>query len=173
MNGTKMTGVVAIVAIAGMAFTVKGTQAQSAAARNGVDVAKAVRYEAAAARVATTKQYFGEAAHYFEMAAQLRPTGDCQAVKDMVDASRLRYYLGDEGKAQSLLENAGNVALQYGDVKTAAKSFLDAAWIARERGSHAIVVQALISKAQKLAQSPLLDTSERDALLGRIAAEPQ
>ncbi len=171
MNGTRMTGVVAIVALAGMAFTVQGTQAQLTP-KNEVDVAKATRYEAAAARIAVSRQFFDEAARYYEMAAKLRPAGDCQAVRDMMDASKLRFYLGDEGKAQWMLEDAADIALEYGDVKTAAKAYLDAAWIAHKRGGrHATAANKLVARAQKLAQSPLLGATERDALLGRIAAE--
>jgi len=171
MNGTKGMGAVAIVAFAGMTFAASGVQAQSARSGQEVDVAKATRYEAAAARVGTAREFFNEAARYLETAAALRPAGDCQAIEDMVQASRLRFYLGDEGKAQSTLEEAAELALTYGDVGTAARTFLDAAWIARTRGRHATVVQGLISRAQKLAQSPLLAPAEREALMGRIAAD--
>ncbi len=171
MNGKRMMGVAAIVAIAGTAFTARASHAQSTTAKSEVDVSKAMRYEDAAARSSASRQYFKEAARYYETAATLRPAGDCQGVRDMVEASRIRYYLGDEGKAQSLLQDAGDIALQYGDVHTAAKAFLDAAWIARQRGQHASVVQTLLARAQKLAQSPLLDAGDRDALLGRIAAD--
>jgi len=88
-----------------------------------------------------------------------------------VRASRLRFYTGDEGKAQSLLEDAGQIAWAYGDVATAARVFLDAAWIAGTRGQGTVVVGNLISRAQKLAQSPLLTADERDALLERISSE--
>lgn len=170
MNGMRMKGAVAIVAFAGMAFTANGMMAQSTSTEDGVNVAKAMRYEAAADRVGKSMEFFNEAAKYWEKAAALRPAGDCQAVQDMVEASRLRYYLGDEGKAQSLLEDAGEVAWTYGDVATAARAFLDAAWIAQERGQ-ATVVHTLISRAKKLAQSPLLTVDQREALLGRILAE--
>ena len=169
MNGTRMKGAVAIVAFAGMAFGASALQAQSGSGHE-VDVAKAQRYEAAAERVGNTMEFFDEAARYWEAAASLRPEGDCQAVQDMVNASRLKFYLGNKGKAQSLLQDAGEIAIAYGDVGTAARVFLDAAWIARTRGQ-ATVVQNLLSKAQKLAQSPLLEESQRDALLARIAAD--
>lgn len=169
MNGTRMKGAVAIVAFAGMAFPISGVQAQSSA-NHEVDVAKAERYEDAAARSGTSREFFEESAKYWETAAKLRPAGDRQAVRDMVNASRVRYYLGDKGKAQSLLEDAGEIAMAYGDVPTAARSFLDAAWIAQDRGRQKLVVQDLVSRAKKLAQSPLLDAVQRDALLGRIAA---
>lgn len=171
MNGKRMMGVAAVVAIAGTAFTATASQAQSTTAKTEVDVAKAMRYEDAAARSAKSRTFFKEAARYYETAAGLRPAGDCKGVQDMVEASRINYYLGDERKAQSQLETAGEIALQYGDVGTAAKAFLDAAWIARQRGQHAVVVRNLLARAQKLAQSPLLDASDRDALLGRIAAD--
>jgi ATP/maltotriose-dependent transcriptional regulator MalT len=169
MNGTRMKGAVAIVAFAGMAFGTSALRAQSGSSQE-VDVAKAQRYEAAAERVGKTMEFFNEAAKYWEEAASLRPEGDCQAVQDMVNASRLKFYLGDKGKAQSLLQDAGEIAMAYGDVGTAARVFLDAAWIARARGQ-ATVVQNLLTKAQKLAQSPLLEESQRDALLARIAAD--
>ncbi len=170
MNGMRMKGAVAFVAFAGMAFTANGMLAQSASGQESVDVAKAQRYEAAAARVGKSMEFFNEAAKYWEAAAKLRPAGDCQAVQDMVEASRLKFYLGDEGKAQSLLQDAGEIAITYGDVATAARVFLDAAWIAESRGQ-ATVVQNLISRAQKLAQSPLLTDRDRNALLSRIAAD--
>lgn len=170
MNGMKMRGGVAIVAFLGMAFGA-GTLQADPGPRGRVDIAKALRYEAAAESVGRTPEFFQQAAEYLEAAADFRPEGDSQGVQDLVSASRLRFYAGDEGRAQSLLKEAGEVALAYGDVGAAAEAFLDAAWIARKRGL-APVAQDLLSRAHKLTQSPLLEESQRSVLLSRIVVSP-
>lgn len=172
MNGTRMAGGAVIAALVAMAFTAGTSQAQSSEASNAKDLAKAAKYEATAQSVQKNVGQFAEAARYYEAAAKLRPTGDQNAVEDMVNASRLKFYLGDKAGAQYGLEHAGDIALQYGDVHTAAKCFLDAAWVAQRRGSdQAAAMRSLLTRARNLAQSPLLDSAARDALLGRIASD--
>ena len=110
---------------------------------------------------------FREAANLYRQAAQT--LGDHpEAAQHLVQAGRLAYYTGREGLSINDCEAAGNQALAWGDVLTAAQSFLDAAWVAAEehRGSEAVT---LARRAEKLSSSPLIQRQERVALLSRIA----
>ncbi len=110
---------------------------------------------------------FREAALLYRQAAEI--LGDHpEAAHHLVQAGRLAYYTGREGQAIQDFEAAGEQALAWGDVVTAAQSFLDAAWVAAEehRGSQALT---LARRAEKLSSSPLIQRQERMALLSRIA----
>ena len=110
---------------------------------------------------------FREAAFLYRQAAET--LGDHpDAPHHLVQAGRLSYYTGREGQAIDDFEAAGEQALAWGDVVTAAQSFLDAAWVAAEenRGSQALT---LARRAEKLSSSPLIQRQERMALLSRIA----
>ena len=86
----------------------------------------------------------------------------------LIQAARLAYYTGDESRAIRDFRQAGEQALAWGDVMTAAQSFLDAAWVAAEedRGSEAL---ELAHRAERLTSSPLIQRQERASLLSRIA----
>jgi hypothetical protein len=110
---------------------------------------------------------FREAAFLYRQAAET--LGDHpESAHNLVQAGRLAYYTGREGQAIDDFEAAGESALAWGDVVTAAESFLDAAWVAagENRGSEALT---LARRAEKLSSSPLIQRQERVALLSRIA----
>lgn len=110
---------------------------------------------------------FREAASLYRQAAET--LGDHpESPHNLVQAGRLSYYIGREGQAIDDFQSAGEMALAWGDVVTAAQSFLDAAWVAAEehRGAEALT---LARRAEKLSSSPLIQRQERMALMSRIA----
>jgi hypothetical protein len=109
---------------------------------------------------------YPEAAALHVREAQLRGGGP-KAADALVRAARLRQYNGKTGEALGLMKWAGTVALDCGDVVQAAHAYLDAAFLAIqikrvEEG------YALARRAQRLADSPLLDVRTREAILRRI-----
>ncbi len=106
------------------------------------------------------------AASLFRRAADLRPAGDPVAVHNLIQAARLSFYEGDEAQAVRDFEAAGQRAIAIGDVIVAANAFADAAWVANTRGFGARAHE-LLSRAQLLANSPLIPEDARDHLKTR------
>jgi hypothetical protein len=107
------------------------------------------------------------AADLYRQAAELRGAGDAVAVQDLETAARLEFYQGSGRQAVRDLEAAGQRALGVGDIFSAAKAFVDAAWVAGRDGQ-SIRARELIQTVQLLAQSPLLSSTERTHIEGRL-----
>ena len=122
-----------------------------------------VRAKAHTAHVAD----FDKAASLYRKAAGLRLEGDPQGIRNLLHAGRLSYYTGAVARAADDLARAGRIAMEYGDVTTAVKAYLDAAWAADAAGDGAEALE-FATRAQRLAQSPLLAHEQRSALLSRI-----
>lgn len=157
----KMTKTGWVVAIA-IASTV-----QVAPAMGQDKAAEAAELEQQATSFAANVESFDKAASLYRKAAGLRLEGDPQGIQDLLKSGMLAFYVGDASQAAADLEKAGDVALVYGDVRTAAKAFLDAAWAA-EASEQDGKAYGLAMKAHRLAQSPLLQDSERSNILTRI-----
>lgn len=168
MNGMKTWGVATIVALSAGALGATDLAAQTASSTTDQARAGALVEEAEA--LTLERETFDRAADRYREAADLY--GDLNAVEPLRMAARLAYYTGDHSRAYRDFVEAGETALAFGDVVRAASSFLDAAWIAREKDQSAQAV-ALLSRAEKLAQSPLIATADRRALTGRIAEQQQ
>ena len=108
------------------------------------------------------------AASLLRRAADLRPAGDPQAVRNLIKAARISFYDGDETQALRDFEAAGQRAMAMGDVIVAANAFTDAAWVANGRGLGARA-HDLLNRAQLLATSPLIPEAARDILKTRWA----
>jgi hypothetical protein len=110
---------------------------------------------------------FKKAARLYEMSAAARGAGDVKAYANLRSAAFLRYDSGDKRAGLGLMEQAAERAATLGDVIAAANSYIDAAIIAGElkNGQRA---QDLSRRAALLAKSPLLDGSQRSALLVRM-----
>ncbi len=106
----------------------------------------------------------------YRAAANLREEGDPEAVEDLVYAARLSYYLRDHEAAIRDLVGAAQQALAGGDVIRAAHVYTDAAWVAGKAGKTRDQ-RALASRAQRLADSPLLTQDDRDDVLERFEEE--
>ncbi len=129
-------------------------------------IADIEKIEAAAAKQLASDGDWSRAAALFREAAGLRPAGDATAVADLLRAGRIAFYEGRERQAVRDFEAAGERALERGDVIGAADAFTDAAWVARADGRRA-EANALLARAQLLANSPLLERGARDRLRAR------
>jgi ATP/maltotriose-dependent transcriptional regulator MalT len=108
-----------------------------------------------------------EAARLYEVAAKLRGAEDPASIGERVLAGELQHYLGSLSRAQDNLETAAEGALRYGRVLESAKLYLNAAFIAQERGQAADVA-TLVRNAERLARSPHLSQDECDCILTRF-----
>lgn len=131
---------------------------------------EAERLEEEAAALASFPHRWNEVVDLYRKAADVRPEGDPKALWDLRQAGRIAYYVGREETAVRILRRAGDTALAFGDVVSAANLFLDAAWVAHRRGD-APTVQTLKERARRLARSPLLDGADGTALRQRLAPE--
>jgi hypothetical protein len=110
---------------------------------------------------------YDEAAKLLLRAAETRSVGDPMRVQDVILASRLTFYRGDETKARALMVRAAEEAAATGDVITAAHAYMDAAFIARE-AKETEGIGDLVRKAEMLAHSPLIGQADREGILVRI-----
>lgn len=131
-----------------------------------IDTDEAVRLETKAHGYLATPDHWDRAANLLRRAAEFRSPADGAAVDDLLLAARLSFYEGDERRAVRDFESAGQLALARGDVIVAANAFTDAAWVAgnQGRGDRA---QGLLTRAQLLATSPLIEEDERNHLRTR------
>jgi tetratricopeptide (TPR) repeat protein len=158
-----------LAALAALLVGVPGLEAQSTAPATdeAKRIALAEQLEQQAQEATKEIKNFKKASSLYREAA--KTLGDHpDAANHLVQAGRLAYYTGDEGRAIEDFRTAGEQALEWGDVLVAAQSFLDAAWIAaeEERGAEAI---ELAQRAERLSSSPLIERQERASLLSRIA----
>lgn len=113
------------------------------------------------------RQRWAEAARLHERAAELTARQDPSSYRSLVQAARLRYYTWRKQSAGVLFAKAGELALEWGDVISAAHALLDAAVISTEmRDDHR--AHQLVQRARQLAASPLLSAQERASMLARI-----
>lgn len=112
--------------------------------------------------------HFKRAADLFEQSARARGPGDARAVTCLRSAAALRYHSGDRTRGLGLMEQAGDRAIRLGDVMIAANAYIDAALIASElrQGARA---HDLGQRAALLTKSPLLNETQRSALLDRMS----
>ena len=155
----------ACVALVGTAV---GTAAQTAPTDDSMGEAAELVRQADA--VVEAKSDWGRAALLYQEAAELSD-GDPVAATRHRQAGILAFYAGREGRAVEQLTHAAETALEWGDVATAARSYLEAAWVAHQEGDGERTL-SLAERAERLARSPLLARAERADLMRRIA-EPQ
>lgn len=157
----------AILAITTLALTAGATAAQYAAPTNAAADGDAAHYLEQARAAVEQGQDWGKASVLYARAAELQ-TDDPEAARTWRMSGLLAYYAGREGRAVDALEKSAEAALAWGDVATAARSFLDAAWVARRDGD-ALRTLDLAQRGERLASSPLLARAERAELMSRIA----
>ena len=155
----------ACVALVGTAV---GASAQTGPADDSLgEAAELVRQ---ADNAVEAKGDWGRAAVLYQEAAELSD-GDPVAATRHRQAGVLAFYAGREGRAIQQLTRAAEASLAWGDVVGAARSYLDAAWVAHQEGDGERTL-SLAERAERLARSPLLARAERADLMRRIA-EPQ
>ena len=108
-----------------------------------------------------------DAARLHRHSAELRPAEDQLGFRCLSEAAALVYAAGDRTAARAAMARAADHALARGDLRNAALAYLDAAWIAQEQRNHRQVYE-LGHRAEMLAESPLLASSDREAILQRI-----
>jgi hypothetical protein len=112
-----------------------------------------------------------DAARLHRRSAEFRAAGDPLGAQCLTEAAALAYAAGDRSGARTDLAHAAERALARGDLRVAALSYLDAAWIAQEQKKPRQVWE-FGHRAEILAASPLLSESDRGAILQRIERAP-
>jgi hypothetical protein len=153
-----------------MAMSAGVATAQSAAPAEAGSDREAVELERRAADATRDFADWGKASRLYRRAGELR-ADDPAAAKHFRMAGLLAFYSGHQGDAVDDLKRAGESALAWGDLRTAARSFLDAAWVAEADGHNRRALE-LAQRGERLAYSPLLAAQDRAALLRRIADGP-
>jgi hypothetical protein len=162
-----------ILAIAGFPLTAAGTatQVQAQDAFVSLDVpaqpAAAEEMEQRANDMLTAGRGWQRAAGLYRRAAELRGSGDLQSADDLRLAGYLQFYDARARAAVATLTESGEVYLALGDVERAAEVFIDAAWVAAQ-AEMGLEAKGLSERAGLLTRSPLLEASERLALVRRL-----
>jgi len=125
-----------------------------------------------AALALTAQHRYGDAARLHRESAELRDLDDPLGYRCLKDAAALVYATGDRSSARADMAAAASQALARGDLRAAADAYLDAAWIAQEQKNIKQVWENG-HRAETLADSPLLGTADRMAILGRIQRAPE
>lgn len=154
-------------AVAALALGAGSVSAQFSGMVGSDEAVDAAAIEEQARQAMEDRSEWGQASILFRQAADLR-TDDPIAADNYRWAGLLAFYAGREGRAIDDLTRAAETALAWGDVSAAARSFLDAAWIAHREGDDARTLE-LARKGERLAHSPLLSRGEQALLLDRIA----
>ena len=160
-----------LAALAALALTAGTASAQASAPADADRSAEAAALLQDAREAAQDRSEWGKASVLYRKVADLR-SDDPEAAEHYRKAGTFAYYAGREGRAVENLTRAAETALSWGDVAGAARSYLDAAWVAYKDGDGARTLD-LAHRAERLARSPLLPRSDRAQLLSRIAEEPQ
>lgn len=159
----------AIMAMTTLALTAGTSAAQYTGPIDDGANGDAIELERQARAVLDHDQDWGKASVLFARAADMQ--GDApEAAKNWRMSGLLAYYAGREGRAVDALEKSAENSLAWGDVASAARSFLDAAWVARQDGNGRRTLE-LAARGERLASSPLLARAERAELLSRIAED--
>jgi len=109
---------------------------------------------------------YGRIADLYHEIAELREdTPD--AARALAMAARFDYYAGDDDAAYDAYRRAGDLAIAWGDVLTAATAYADGAWVAHQCGRDEAALE-LALKVEKLTESPHLDDDDRETLRRRI-----
>lgn len=154
--------------LATAALTLAATAAPLAGLQGPGDeerIATAADLVVKARQISENHQEYRTAAHLYRRAAELYDA-DPEAADAWSQAGRMAFYARDN-RAGDDLRRAGESALANGRVGFAARSFLDAAWLAREDGLHRTALE-LATRASDLARSPRVATAEREELERRL-----
>ena len=114
---------------------------------------------------------YRDAARLYRRSAEFRAADDPMGYQCLTEAAALAYHAGDRSGARADMAHAAERALSRGDLRAAALSYLDAAWIAQEQQKPGQVWE-FGHRAEILAASPLLSESDRGVILKRIDRAP-
>jgi tetratricopeptide (TPR) repeat protein len=151
------------------ALTLGGTaQAADGLQRSGPDDADVERARelVVKARQASENLQAWDAAHeLYRKAAEL--FGNSSEAADAWARAGLFAFYGEDNRATSDFQKAGEIAMEHGRVAFAAKAFLDGAWVADRTGMKRIAYDLAV-RGERLARSPLLAEAERARLQSRL-----
>jgi hypothetical protein len=110
-------------------------------------------------------------ARLYLKSASLRAVSDPMRIESLHRAGSLLYAV-NPGRSRELLGQAAELALIHGDVVRSAHAFLDAAAVVDAKRLDSDEARAAshhyVTTARTLADSPVLDVQQRDAILRRI-----
>ena len=122
-------------------------------------------------RLFSERPSWGKAARMLERSAGMRDAADPKRADALLEAARIYAHVGAHRDARRAFERAAAAAAERGAVVVAAHALLDAAIVAASVGDRDGAAK-LVHKATLLADSPHLATSDRNAILRRMAPEP-
>ncbi len=140
-----------------------------AADQPGVDPEKAAKYYAEAMEYLDKPDRWYDAAVLLRRAAEELDPASEEASRTMQFAGRVFAQAKSFDRAQSALEEAGELALARGDLSHAARAFVEAAHVAAARG-RAADVGALADRVRLISASPLLSAAEKSRLQDLVEA---
>jgi len=108
-----------------------------------------------------------QAAELLEKSARLRPEASPARFKSLKMAANLFHWIGSDGHARDLLEEAANEARQGGELVFAANTYLDAAVLSAQlkMGRHTIAAARM---ANQLAGAADVSAADRAVIAGRL-----
>lgn len=165
-NHPRLTTLAAIV-VGGIVLPCSAT-GQTAAVKSAPPPTPLVQLETRARVLIDTPAKWPEAARMLEEAAGLRTADDVRAVDDLIIAAAAHRWARERTAGRATYVRAGERALALGDVVRAANAFLCAAVIAHEQ-KDAAGAWELKTRAERLAQSPLLTDGQRKYILGQFS----
>lgn len=166
MNTTDIVNRIALVTFLAAAVAVPGDALGQTGPTQANPAADEIHDKAVA--LYTDPVRHGQAAHLLRQECELRAPEDPLAYRCLSMSARLFYYTGELLDARTMMEKAAVNALQRGDVVSAARSYIEAAWVAEEQNRGGPKTAELVGKARSLSASPLLTETERAWILARI-----
>ncbi|MDX1577941.1 MAG: hypothetical protein R3266_05630 [Gemmatimonadota bacterium] len=156
-----------MIAAAALLFGPVPTDAQPTPPDPVVDAPDPAAMLARADELVASRARWYEAALLYQEAARLLSEDDPLVVRSLRRSAQLLHSLGSFVMAGETLEFAGSVALSHGNSLEAAECFLEAAFVAQERGA-AEERERLGRMVRVLAASPLVTGDQRDRLLSHL-----
>ena len=150
-----------------LALTAPFLGSGAAQAQNGNSGVAELRADAEALYTAPRAQW-GRVVALHEQAARMAPLDDPGRVEDLWMAGTVSAGLGRQAEAAALLSQAGEAALEFGDLFRAGHAFVLAAYAAAKAGD-LDTAKHLRAHAVILAESTLLPADLCDCLRQRVA----
>ncbi|MEN8375972.1 MAG: hypothetical protein ABFS34_11030 [Gemmatimonadota bacterium] len=142
---------------------------QALSAETQPDPERAAKYYAQAMEYLDQKDRWYDAAVLLKKAAKEMDQASEEASRTLRFAGHVFSQVKSYSRAQSALEDAGELALARGDLSEAATSFVEAAHVAVARGRRADV-EDLVDRVRLITASPLLSEAEKGRLRHLVAA---
>jgi hypothetical protein len=120
---------------------------------------------------ASFRRHLNEVARLHLRSASMRDVSDPRKIESLERAGTLLYSVNPR-RAHLAMAEAAELALIHGHVARSARSFLDAAAVIQTKGlssrEHQKAAAEYARSARMLADHPVLDVEQRDAILARM-----